>query len=601
MSVIDSPDCTDLLDELRDTLLRNARGVFQWAKIWLNILLAVEDTDRMAITSETDARQWLDRLRNDSRESATDYELLTSGYQRLWDITCIRERHDFKQRARLFHFVLAANRPSTIQMLSTALRICNNKFDRSPQPEAIMRLCSDFLFLNTAGFLEFVHSSALNFIRDLNMMQDKLAEGDEEKFFSDHRNHESVARLYMDLIGSATHPYWTKVGIEMKKWNDLTHVRAEGHTVMKNLLVLGNEGHAPDGILAAYFMIHGLTHFPKAARKRSLDDPIWKDFIQRLVLPFNSVFGAFLLSDSDSWFSDSLVGSKRQHNDSRCCLHWEGRNPILLFFNGPATDLHSVGRLRILPSHILACLPVFDEYDRVSSTSTSDTAGAHDCVELLKDMFTLGGNFDHIIRDPRTLRFGHYSIPRAANALHLACSFENAGAVHAILSAAKLLSPNSLSEMLRSRTREDDPPLGIAITCQNVTIASILLEADRQPVSENTETGGLDGLSSTYTSSQWALDIAGFFGHRPILDHAVRLFEEKQMLSLLKVARPENINAKYWEDQTLLHLAVKYEKYVLARTLVQIYGADKTTTRMDGKTPFELGTRDEDSVLGEHS
>ena len=587
IALVDSPDCTNLLDELRDTLLSNARGVFQWAKVWLHLLLAVEDTDRMAIKSETDAREWLDRLRKDLSESLNEYDLLTSGYQRLWDITCIRDRDDFKQRARLFQLVLADIRPPTTRMLSAALRIRNDKFDRYPQPEAIMPLCSNFLTLNDGtGHLQFVHSSARHFIRELNMKQDKLAKGKEEKFFSDQRNHESVARLYMDLIGSATHPYWNKVGFEMDKWNDHPLDSKERHPVMGNLKTIGTKGHAPNGILAKYLMKYGLSHFPKAARKRSLDDPIWKDFVQHLVLSSDSAFGAVLLDRTDNWFLIPVLPFMRLP-ESRSCLLLEGR------------------RFRILSSHILACLPVFDEYDCLSATSTRNTAGARDSVELLKDICTVGG-------DPEAKRVGlpiYYGDnlgdegPIEANALHIACRFYNEGAVRAILHAAKLSSPNTLSDILCSRTRQQSFPLLIAIHGSNATIASILLEADRQLVSKNAQTGGPEGMSSTYTSSQW--ELACGFGYPYVSDtilvYAIERLKEEEILSLLKIAGPENINARYLEGQTLLHYAVKNQKDALARALVEIYGADKTARNSDGKTPFQLGTPNEESVLGKQS
>lgn len=165
MNVPDELDRTDLLSELRDSLIRNRRGVFQWAKIWLNIFLAVEDTDRMAITSKTEAQKWLDHLNNDSPKSATDYNLLTTGYQRLWHITCDRRRDDFEQRARLFHFVFAAEVPPTLQMLFAVLHVRKNTLERSPQPQAVMRLCSNFLVWNAeTGELEFAHSSARDYI-----------------------------------------------------------------------------------------------------------------------------------------------------------------------------------------------------------------------------------------------------------------------------------------------------------------------------------------------------------------------------------------------------------------------------------------------------
>ncbi|KAL8795916.1 MAG: hypothetical protein Q9195_001660 [Heterodermia aff. obscurata] len=341
------PEYPNLLNEFRDTLLRNTREVFQWVQIWLNILLPMKETVRMAITSDINARELLVHLKEDSRESVTDDDLLTKGYHRLWDIICSREHDDFNQRARLFHLVLAAYTSSTTQILFTALRIRDDNFDRSQRPEAIMRLCSNFLIWNERKeSLESIHSSAENFIRNLNMKQDKIAKGDEKKFFSDHRNHE--------------------MGIEINKWNHY------GSSITRNLKDIRNERHASNGILAAYFTMHGVTHFAQAARKRRIDDSIWKDFIQCLVLPPDSAFGAFLLNNIDGWFIRRSLRTHRTRNRSgQSCLHMKS------------------DRLRILSSHILACLPVFDEYDRVSSISARDTAGAHDWVELLGDIFTL--------------------------------------------------------------------------------------------------------------------------------------------------------------------------------------------------------------------
>ncbi|KAL8792542.1 MAG: hypothetical protein Q9195_004841 [Heterodermia aff. obscurata] len=544
-----------LRNELTDTLLNNARGVFQ-----------------MAIKSDTDARKLLIRLKEDSRESMTDDDLLTKKYQRLWDIICSRKHSNFIQRAQLFHFVLATNQSPTIQMLFTVLRVRNDNFDRFPHPEEVMGLCFNFLVLNDkTKSVEFAHSSTKNFIRNLNMKQSKLAKGNEERFFSDYRNHESIAKLYMNL------------------WNNYFSDSSEKREIKKYFGDIRTEKHASCGILVSYFTIHELTHFPKAARKRSLDDPVWRDFKQRLVLPSDSAFGVFLLNNADNWFGHYNIPRERKH--SKSCLHSEG------------------GRLKILPSHILACLPVFDEYDGVSSISTRDTAGAHDCVKLLKDMCTLRGNFeDYVIA--KNLSFRMSREPEHAHALHLACSFENAGAVRAILNAAKLLSPNALSEMLRSNTQSYSFPLFITIELRNVTIASILLKADRQPVTENAETSGAEGLS-TYTSSQWNLKQKNLrykdFKHKeilkyePILMKAAHDLKEEDVLTLLKVARPENINTKDENGDTLLHYAVRDGKNVLTRDLVQIYGADKTATNMNGRTPFELETRDEDSVLSDHS
>ena len=588
------------MHELRNTLLDNARGVFQWAKIWLNILLAVEDTDRMAITSETDARQWLDHLKSDSRQSASDYDKLTSGYQRLWDITCIRGRDDYKQRNRLFQFVLAAFEPPTIQMLSTALRIRNDKFDRSPQPDAIKRLCSNFLALKSmTGSLEFVHSSALNFVRDLNMSQEKLAEGDEERFFSDQRNHESVARLYIDLARSSTHPYWAMMNIGMSKWRDCPRDTVEGRQFMRAMSETGYKATTTNSELVVYFTKHWPKHFVEAARKQSINDPIWKDFIQHLVIPSDSAFGAFLLSTSYIPFG---TYPKLYHNPFRIMnfkLHFRGKG------GGRCCLRLENGQLTVLPSHVLACLPVFDDYD-VMSMVTRDTTRAGDCHELLKDMYMLGGNFpDYARLDPK---------PAEATALHLACVYDNEAGVRTILDTAKLSSPEILSQMLRTSTRLLSFPLGIAILHRNVKIAAMLLEADRKRVDRDPSLGGRGGLAHQYTSTQWVLRggrwvLGGggwvlrggfFYKSESVLVHAVMRLPEDEMSYLLGVARPEDINVRYsYKTQTLLHYAVQSNKYRLARTLVQVYGADTKIRNHDGKTPFELGTRDENSVLGQ--
>ena len=517
----------------------------------------MEDTDRRTIKSETDARNWLERLKNDSRKSATDDELLTNGYKRLWDITCIREHDDFEQRARLFHFVLAANITPTLQMLSTVLRVRNNKFDRYPQLEDTMRLCSNFLILNDeTKSLEFIHTSAYNFIRDLNMKQDKLAEGGEEKFFSDYRNHESIARLYMDLIGSAAHPYWTKIGIEMNKWKSHAFDSIEVRSIIQGLAGIGRTGDASDSILATYLMAYGLQHFPNAAQKPSLDDPIWKGFIERLVQSSDSVLGALLLNNTDTWFFDnSFKWWWTNLSDGRSCL-----------------DLVD-GQLRILSSHILACLPVFDEYDHVCSTSTRDTAGAPKFVELFQDMCTLGGHFEDTLA-AQQLAASLEGPPLEANALQLACTFDNAGTVRAILHAAKRLPSNTLNTMLRSRTESCSYPLDIAIEHRNVTIASMLLEVDRQVVDQAAGTEGPESPSPRYISSQWELRIRfGNFGTGDILRKAVMGFQQTEMLRLLEVAWPEDINAYDGEGETLLN-------FMLAHKINEVWAPSPPTQRV---------------------
>lgn len=173
--------------------------------------------------------------------------------------------------------------------------------------------------------------------------------------------------------------------------------------------------------------MHGLTHFVKAARKRSLDDPIWKEFVHRLVLTSNSALVTILLNRGDDYIEPRV--SNRIAFYVRSCARSES------------------GKLRILPSHLLVCLPVWDENDYADGFSVLDVFMTHDRVELLKDMYTIAGNFDsrliwyrrHPLQVPKHRRWfelgGYY--PKEVNALHLACVYENTGAVRAVLHATK--------------------------------------------------------------------------------------------------------------------------------------------------------------------
>ena len=279
--------------------------------------MSVKNIVKMIITSNINARKLLIHLKKNSRESITDDDLLTKKYQRFWNIICSRQHDDFNQRARLFHFVLAANNSSTIQMLFTVLRIRDDNFDRFSQRKNIMRLFFNFLIWNEKTIIlndetiilndetktfEFVHNSTKNFIRNLNMKQNKIAKRNEKKFFSNHRNHENVVKLYMNLIKSTTYSYWIEMNIEINKWNNYVDDSSEERSIERSFENFENRKHASHDILTSYFKRHELTHFLKAARKRNFDDSVWENFIQRLIFFFDSTFDAFLLNNIDYWY-----------------------------------------------------------------------------------------------------------------------------------------------------------------------------------------------------------------------------------------------------------------------------------------------------------
>ena len=281
---------------------------------------------------------------------------------------------------------------------------------------------------------------------------------------------------------------------------------------------------------------------------------------------------------------------------------------VIFFFNARSNSrfcLHLKNdRFKIFSSHILACLSIFDECDRVSSTLTRDIVEAHDCVKLFKDICTLKNNFERYVSTKSILLSLFCFSVRSSmnvNALNLTCRFDNANVVRAILNAIKLLSFKILNEMLRFNTSSYSFSLFITIQHENAIIAFIFLEIDKQSVNENVKTKNSKDFFFTYISSQWNLKHKNYFKYDTIFMIIVNVFKEKKMLSLLKIARSKNINTKYENDEIFLHYVVKNEKYVLTRALIQIYDVDKTITNMNEKTSFELEIRDEDSILDENS
>ena len=92
--------------------------------------MAVEDLDRRTIKSKREVLKLLSALKNDSGPATNDYDQLSSGYQRLWDVTCIRGTEDFELRTRLFRFVLSVFDILIIEILSLALRVSRNSYER---------------------------------------------------------------------------------------------------------------------------------------------------------------------------------------------------------------------------------------------------------------------------------------------------------------------------------------------------------------------------------------------------------------------------------------------------------------------------------------
>lgn len=166
---------TDLLKTLQDTLLKYSEGMFRWVQIWLDICLPVHNKQQ-TIRTHTTATKLLKQLQYDVTHQSPSYQLLTSGYRRLWNFNLLYDYQD--ERIRLFHIVLAAIEPMTLENLRDALRIQGETYDSEyPRTVGVLRMCSNFLYedgvKNSATHgklpLRFVHESARKFITNMSV------------------------------------------------------------------------------------------------------------------------------------------------------------------------------------------------------------------------------------------------------------------------------------------------------------------------------------------------------------------------------------------------------------------------------------------------
>ena len=109
-------------------LLEHARGMFRWVQVWLDILLPALD-DRNTIRRPENARTLLEQFEHDVTHTHNAYQLLRSGYQRLWDFNDLPEYRE--QRVRLFQIVLGAFEPQRVENLRDALRIQGSTYDQA--------------------------------------------------------------------------------------------------------------------------------------------------------------------------------------------------------------------------------------------------------------------------------------------------------------------------------------------------------------------------------------------------------------------------------------------------------------------------------------
>ena len=554
----------------------HARGMFRWVQVWLDILLPALD-DKNTIRTLDKARGLLGKLQHDVTHNHNAYQLLESGYQRLWDFNDLSEYR--KQRIRLFQIVLGAFEPQTVENLREALRIQGRVYDQDLTTAMVERLCSNFLYEDrpqglTPG-LRFVHDSARKFILEMDTRQAGRPGEDNEVQFSERNNHLTIAELYIDVVGLSAHPFWQANEIEPSNWTEMNSNSPKTDRLRQDRQRWIDRPTS----FHVYLAMNGLQHCAIAARKRSMFDAVWSKVLDRVILDPGSAFG----------FIVSVEKNFELHK-------YSSRNRFLLSFLLPYVNNSCLlgqveGRVHLLYSHVLALLNIIHEDDvsrlRLAMKKPNGLIEKDDHRRLrclFKHAACVGGDL--------TCSQPFFRRAYKATALHLACRTLNRAAVDMMLQYAKCLSDDDANGILFTEFEDFDYPINIAIgnsltrtrdSVSRFQITETLLKFEKSHSSTISVSNHLNPATEPYISEQWALPCTLLA--EPALHPAVRYFEEDRICDLLSVAQPEDINIRDPDGLTVLHLAAGKGFLRLAAELVEKYDADIEAKCEDGWTP----------------
>ena len=542
--------------------------MFRWVQVWLDILLPALD-DQNTIRTIDNARSLLCKLQHDVTHNHNAYQLLESGYQRLWDLN---DLHGYRnQRIRLFQIVLGAFEPQTVENLREALRIQGSTYDQGLTTKTVERLCSNFLYedssQNLTQGLRFVHDSARKFIMEMDTRQVGRSGDDNESQFSERNNHLTITEMYIDVVGLSNHPFWQVNELEPSNWTERNSNSPKADRLRQDQ----KRWIAQPKSLHVYLVRNGLRHCALAARKRSMFDAVWSKVLDRVILDPGSAFGFIVLVEKKLQIQPVFARGLR-------IFFRKGFRPK---FNNSCLLGQLEGRVHLLYSHVLVFLDIIHEDD----VSRLRLATEKPCGPIEDDdQQRLRRLFEHAACVGGGITCSNPFLGRGAKAtaLQLACLDRNRAAVDMIFQFTKSLSEDDTNAILLTKTPDHDLPIGMAICKRQFHITETLLKFDRCHSGTTGVSSHLNPVTDDYTSKQWSL-LCKF--SIPALHLAVEFFDENKVCQLLGVARPEDINIRDSMGFTVLYRAVRKGFLGLVVELIENYGADIEAKSADGWTP----------------
>ena len=539
----DDPEYSHLRSELEVSLTEDARGNFQWVKVWLDICINIRDVRAKTIKSSKIAEQRLQELRSVKAHKFEVYQAVNDAYQRLWDISKVDDAEALGIRIRLFRLILTAFQPQNSETLSAALRIQGDSYGNYPKPIHVEELFSDFLEVDrSSGHLQFVHNAAKAFVSQICLEEGNFCENDDEAI---RQNHRSVAELYIDVMKSSNHPFWSELGIFPSDWKHAARSYKESSRLEESIEMWESSRFDPfekrPSIM--YLCGFGLRHCASAAGKQSMFDPLWHQVIESVIMEPNSAFAFSLMAGS-------LIANGALY-------------PLKRMFREEA------GLLELLYGHVLAELNIINDEDLLELQKSEDdlrdwqksSPNPRNKTSMYRNMFRHGGYAAFNLQSPSKFL-------ALRTALEIACSNNNPTAVRFILEITSSLDPQSVDTLLLGKN-SICPPLQEAILDGYMNCAKALLEFEKQQIANAI-------YNKPFKSKQFK---------QRTLQLCMRFLEEDDVCSLLELAIPIDIDEPPTSDPPLLHLACYYGHSNVVRLLVEKCNVQVDTKDKWGYSP----------------
>ena len=452
-------------------------------------------------------------------------------------------------RKRLFRFAICAFKPLKISTVTHALRIGIEDSERSYRKDLLIedidKLCSNFLLTDSSGHLTWTHDSARDFVVRVILNPDA-----QETFMKS--NHLLVANTFTAVVRDSNHPVWKELDLDPFEWmlRESEQIFDEDDILESGLVIMNKIWDAQSSL--EYLGEHGWRHCQHAADKDEIFDPLWTRILRELLLQHKTAFALWW----QLWFEDQRFPLPNRRKLRQILGDYAGERVILI-------------------PHTLALLKF--KADSVSDVQLVKAAKAPPERSTGEDLL------ESLVQHAACKSLD------GANVLHLACSTGNGSILNLILQAilhrygglARIFK--LLEEVYRNYTPLDFLLIPLFVWDRKSKIAmETLLRFESNH----------SGQNSCDQSSNWAPSDC-LWGNRYMrgqtaLNSILGWWEDDEVIRLLDVHKPCNIDQTNYDGETALHVAACKGRFQLVKVLVERYHATVDVPDKYGETPLDV-------------